>query len=189
MNNELTARNIDNEITRYHGLIKNIAVPSVGLKGVGLFTYLKRHRVKTGPYPDVTLFEAANRIMTDLVILHGVKWLLSTNAFPFASYLVEYGNEAVNDHDIMATARGQSLVGEAFNVAPSFFQVKKRAMLQKLRASNNTADYKLIMANSDAVRRGYRPKPGLREYYLFVDIASGDSTMFTSPDMPCSEKT
>ena len=26
--------------------------------------------------PDVALFEAANRIMTDLVILYGVRWLL-----------------------------------------------------------------------------------------------------------------
>jgi len=36
-----------------------------------------------GPYPHVTMFEAANRILSDLVILYGVKWLLDNDIFPF----------------------------------------------------------------------------------------------------------
>jgi Uma2 family endonuclease len=35
--------------------------------------------------------------------------------------------------------------GEAFNVAPSFFQTKKGKMLKKLRQPNTSADYKIIM--------------------------------------------
>jgi len=45
-----------------------------GLRGLRLFQYLKRNQVGLGPYPHVTLFEAANRIMTDMVILKGIKW-------------------------------------------------------------------------------------------------------------------
>jgi len=50
MNNRLTARNIDDEIAKYLSSIKSIAVPYSGLKGIDLLTYVKRHRVKAGPY-------------------------------------------------------------------------------------------------------------------------------------------
>lgn len=42
------------------------------------------------------------------------------------------------------------LVGEAFNVAPSFFQGKKRSALKKLREQRDKATYRIIMLNSDA---------------------------------------
>jgi hypothetical protein len=78
--------------------------------------------------------------LSDLVILYGVKWLLDNNTFPFESYTVEYGNENKNGFDICATGNGKTLIGEAFNVAQSFFQTKKSTMLKKLAKS--TADYK-----------------------------------------------
>ena len=68
--------------------------------------------------------------MTDLVILKGVKWLLDRYAFPFDEYVVEYGNEDSNDHDITAIKGSKKLFGEAFNVAPSFFQGKKLRCLR-----------------------------------------------------------
>jgi hypothetical protein len=59
------------------------------------------------PYPTVTRFEAANRIMSDLVILYGVKWLLDNSVFPFENYIVEYGNEDKNGFDIRAAGNGE----------------------------------------------------------------------------------
>jgi hypothetical protein len=49
--------------------------------------------------PNVTVFDAASRIITDLVMLHGVRWLRQHRTFPFHTYTVEfdYGNEG--DHD------------------------------------------------------------------------------------------
>ena len=63
----------------------------------------------------MTLFEAANRVMTDLVILHGVKSLLEYEIFPFHTYTVEFGNEDRNDFDLSASNKtGEKLIGEAF---------------------------------------------------------------------------
>lgn len=94
--------------------------------------------------------------MTDLVIIYGVKWLLKNAIFPFDS--VEFGNDDVNDHDILSYNNGQKLIGEAFNVAPSLFQGKKAKMLKKLRSVDYTAMYRLVVVNSDAINSGYRPK-------------------------------
>jgi len=77
--------------------------------------------------------------------------LLLKRPFPFDEYVVEYENEDINDHDITATAvqSGKLLIGEAFNIAPSFFQGKKTSMLKKLRSTGESADYKIIVANAD----------------------------------------
>ncbi len=166
--NSLSKENIDQIIQRYLALIENVGDSILNMKGLKLLEALKRDAVCIGPYPDVTLFEAANRIMTDLVILYGTKWLLDHHTFPFNEYMVEYGNESKNQFDIRAQSRNGTLIGEAFNVAPSFFQGKKSAMLNKLRSS--VADYKLIMFNHDAVSIEYEPKPASNEYFVRVNI-------------------
>jgi hypothetical protein len=155
-------------IKSYEALVEEISV--CNHKGLRLCQALKREVVEVGPYPTVTMFEAANRIMSDLVILYGVKWLLDNSVFPFENYTVEYGNEDKNGFDIRAAGNGETLVGEAFNVAPSFFQAKKTSMLKKLR--NASADYKIIMFNHDAVEQGYKPKPGGKEFFVCVTVGT-----------------
>lgn len=144
-------------------------------KILDLLKVLKRGAVGAGPYPHVTMFEAANRILSDLVILYGVKWLLENDVFPFERYEVEYGNENKNGFDICAAGNGKTLVGEAFNVAPSFFQAKKCSMIKKVAESS--ADYKIIMFNHDAVRSSYEPKPTKNEHFVFVQVGTSDSYM------------
>ena len=144
-------------------------------KVLHLLKVLKREALGAGPYPHVTMFEAANRILSDLVILYGVKWLLDNNIFPFESYTVEYGNENKNGFDICATGNGKTLVGEAFNVAQSFFQSKKSTMLKKLAKSS--ADYKIIMFNHDAVKASYQQKARRNEHFVFVRVGADDSYM------------
>lgn len=173
MERSLNKNNIEVAIVEYESSIVEIGDTLSGLRGLSLLQYLKRSQLGVGPYPHVTLFEAANRIMTDLVILKGVKWLLDSHSFPFEEYIVEYGNEDCNDHDITASNDGKYLVGEAFNVAPSFFQGKKNAMRKKLRANKSCVDYMVILANSDAVNDGYTPKILEKEYYVFVNVESG----------------
>jgi len=162
-------------ITAYLELVEKVGNPVANFKGLRLLQALKREAVERGPYPTVTLFEAANRIMSDLVILCGVKWLLDNNVFPFGTYTVEYGNEHRNPFDIEATGDGKKLIGEAFNVAPSFFQTKKTSMLKKLRQPEVSADYKIIMFNHDAVERSYEPEPRDNEFFVFVQVGGGDS--------------
>jgi hypothetical protein len=149
-----------------------------------LLKVLKRKAVGAGPYPHVTMFEAANRILSDLVILYGVKWLLDKDVFPFEQYQVEYGNENKNGFDIRADANGKTLIGEAFNVAPSFFQSKKCSMLRKMDESR--ADFKIMMFNSDAVRSSYAPKPTNNVSLVVVQVDIGDSYMI--PRFVCEPK-
>jgi len=66
---EITSSNIDRALRRYLEETGSVGEPIAGLRGERLLSALKREVVGTGPYPGVTLFEAANRIMTDLVML------------------------------------------------------------------------------------------------------------------------
>ena len=154
--NNLNRFNIDQEIEKYYSEIHDIGITIANKTGVDLLMSLKRDKLNHGRYPNVTLFEAANRIMSDLVILHGVNGLLRSD-FPFDNYEVEFGNENNNDFDIKAKNHNQKLAGEAFNVASSFFQGKKRTALKKLRNKAEGYDYKIIIFNSDAITQTYTP--------------------------------
>lgn len=177
--NKITALDAEQRLTTYVQSIQNVGRTIHGLNGLTLIEELKRGKSGFGPYPKVSLFESANRIMTDLVILHGVRWLLAKSNFGFDSYTVEYGNENNNDYDIQASVGGRTLIGEAFNVAPSFFQGKKTAMLKKLQIDEK-ADVKLIMFNHDAVAPGYVPIPPSGVHFLLVNISAGDCRMVPS---------
>ncbi|MEQ9308056.1 MAG: hypothetical protein RLN90_01275 [Balneolaceae bacterium] len=169
---ELNAKNIEPAISDYLLLLNEIPLSIHADNILGLLTTLKREKVEKGPYPHVTLFEAANRIMTDLTILFGVKNLLNgaITEIKFATYKVELGNEDYNDHDIEATNGTVSLVGEAFNVSGTFFQGKKTTALRKLRSNANESKMKVIMYNSDAVNSKYRPNLREDEFFLPVNI-------------------
>ena len=179
---ELNETNIDRALADYVESADSVGDSIRGLTGIPLLETLKRGKAQTGPYPKVALFEAANRIMTDLVILRGVKWLLSARAFPFRSYTVEYGHEDNNDHDLMAKADGRTLIGEAFNVAPSFFGTKKQSALKKLRASTANADFRVILCNDDAVQATYSPKPREHEFFVFISTANGAGRVVRPPN-------
>jgi hypothetical protein len=156
--------------------IRNVGSNLQASRGLSLIRELKRGKTGLGPYPRVSLFESANRIMTDLVILHGVKWLLANNELGFDSYAVEYGHENNNGYDLRAKRGRRTLIGEAFNVSPSFFQGKKAAMIRKLRIDKK-ATVKLILINHDSVAKNYNPKPPAGMHFVFVDIDTGECTI------------
>jgi len=176
MNNLISLDNIDQTLGQYVTEVETVGPIDPTLDGVNLLSFLKREKIGSGPYPEVTLFEAANRIMSDLVILHGVRWLLKNEVFPFSEYLVEFGHDNENGFDIRGNSENHSLIGEAFNVATSFYQGKKTSMLKKLR-KEVAADFRLIMVNSDAISANYRPKPRSNEYFVFVNIKDGTATI------------
>lgn len=169
----LTKANIDDEIAGFARQIACLGASLDGMRGLELCRALKRTILDTGPYLRVSFYEAANRVMTDLVILHGVRALLADARFPYRSYTVEFGHENNNDHDILAGDGAEALIGEAFNVSRSFYPVKKSKALQKLRTSAKPARIRLLMYNHDAVSATYRPKPQPTECHVMVDIQSG----------------
>lgn len=143
----LTHGNIDSLLKAYTAKAEDVGATITGLKGVAWLSSLKRGKLGVGPYRDVALFEAANRIMTDLVIFYGVRWLLRNTDLSFLEYTVELGHENQGRHDIVAEAGREILLGEAFNVAPSFFPIKKASALKKLRSSRGRSDYRVIVCN------------------------------------------
>lgn len=116
-----------------------------------LIKYIKRTPVGVGPYPAVSLFESCNRIFSDLVVLIGVKCLLEdlSAQFPFKEYNVALGTEHGIDVKAHNLSQNVSLVGEAFSVAKTFFNEKKRITLKGIL--KNEATYKVVIFNSDAV--------------------------------------
>ncbi|AZV26558.1 hypothetical protein CT157_11225 [Pseudomonas syringae] len=169
---KLTIDNIDSITEAFHHDLAVIGESIAGKTGISLMLALKRDRLGHGPYPDVSLFEAANRIMSDLVILHGIGALLKEKFFPFDEYTVEFGNENRNSFDIRAESPSGTLAGEAFNAASSFFGTKKRAALKKLRSKAVEQSYRVIMFNAEGPRSGVKPEvDGI--YQIAVDVTTG----------------
>lgn len=146
----LTSANIRGTIKKYTTDLSHLSLGSTGrLRGRELLLALKRKEVGRQPYPGVSWFEAANRVMSDLVLLYGVRWLLNhRGVFPFDSYEVQFGNEQRLPFDIRAGSEGARLAGEAFNASDSFFPLKMRATLEKLLRLPRTS-YKVVMFNAE----------------------------------------
>ena len=169
---KLNLGNIDLVISEYVKGLEEIPLHIEAENFIDFMNLIKRKKLSYGPYPHVTLFEASNRIMTDLVILFGVKKLLNNeiNEIRFDEYTVEYGNEDKNEHDITAEKSGIKLKCEAFNVSSSFFQGKKSMMLKKLRANKKDNEILLLLFNDDALNENQKLKLEENEFYLPVKV-------------------
>lgn len=149
----LTLKNIDNIISDYKVLLTEVAPKVEGTDILDLLKKLKRPGINTGPYPSVSIFESANRIMTDLVIIYGAKLLLegAIKEVPVVTTLrVDYGNQNTQAHDIIGQEGKYYLAGEAFNVAPSFFNTKKSSSIKKLLETNPAPTHLFLLCNSDS---------------------------------------
>ena len=168
----LNSKNIDKAIHDYNELLKGIPLELKSNDVLHFLQELKRGKLKNGPFPGISIFEAANRIMTDLTILYGVRDLLKgvVEEIKFDSYTVEFENENRNDHDIMADNSEQKLIGEAFNVAKSFFYTKKSSVLKKLKRSVKRDTILLLLFNEDALPEKYNTEKLENEFHLAVKI-------------------
>jgi hypothetical protein len=168
----LNRNNINRAIEDYKDLLKNIPLKIESDNVFQMLADLKRKKLNSGPYPNVTLFESANRIMSDLTILHVIHALLNgaIKEIDFDEYHVEFGHDNNNDNDIFASNGKTKLIGEGFNVAKSFFQPKKTSALKKMRRQLNENDKLILIYNTDAVAENYSPKTNLNEYHLKVRL-------------------
>ena len=174
-NMTLNQANIEEVLRAYLSSVNSITLPAPSGNVIASLYALKQERLGSGPYPRVSLFEASNRILSDITILLGVRRLLvdpviGSVKLPFDVQTVALGVQGGND--LKASAGKRRLAGEAFNVAPSFFQSKKHSTLKKLKAQE--VDYRLIVFNEDAVKRPEyyiaQSKPAM--LYLPVDVRS-----------------
>jgi len=176
----LNKENINDVIQEYLGLVNEIEIPTFE-NTLKLIDFIKRRKTQKGPYPYVSFFESSNRIMTDLVILFGIKMLLNRKIpeIEFEEYNVDFGNNNIQEHDIIVKGKwGTYLVGEAFNVSKSLFKNKKRDSIKKLMKSQLNLVNQLpqsnikaiIIYNNDADDNDFIYKFDNNIYYLKVDI-------------------
>jgi hypothetical protein len=174
----LNTNNIDTEIMHYLSDARAIKLPMQGEDIIEFIRIAKREPLQSGPYPSVSMFEAFNRILSDLVVLLGVrillrKEILQIGRLPYTEYNVALGIEDGND--INAFHKGppsSKLCGEAFNVSRGYFQTKKSHARKKLMR-NGDAYHRVILFNSDAVSdpSQYRKVADRALFYIPIDVA------------------
>jgi hypothetical protein len=149
----LNKENIDIAINNYQKLLNEIPLSITETTLSELLHKIKRETMGVGPWPNVSFFEASNRIMSDLVILYGIKQILNgeyEELNKYTEFTIELGNENKNNHDVESHSKESILIGEAFNVAPSFFNTKISKTLKKLNSSKIQAIDHVIFCNADS---------------------------------------
>ena len=93
----------------------------------------KREKITFGPYQNLSFFEISNRIYSDLVLLEATKILFEKH--DVISVKLNMSNHSGDDLTII-DKNNDKILGEAFNTACSFFQIKMRSELKKLGKDN-----------------------------------------------------
>ncbi len=95
-----------------------------------IMLWAKRRIISFGPYQNLTFFEISNRIYSDLVLLEAAAMIL--NKKNIKAIQLNMSNRGGNDMTIFDDL-GDEIIGEAFNTACSFFQIKLSSELKKFR--------------------------------------------------------
>jgi len=149
---KLNISNIDFTLNQYIEIIDSMSNYLISKSSYGLLHSIKREKINSGLYPNVTLYESANRILTDLVIIKGIRMLLHGHKenIDYREYKVNYGNGAGQEYDIEAIENSNKLLGEAFNVSKSLFKMKRKKTEMKLKRESNLKYDLVIIYNKDA---------------------------------------
>lgn len=150
---------------KYFGFLNDNPFPTPPNTGAyfEMIHYLKRKDInnpqKIGPYQNITIFEAANRIASDLVIINGIIQLVQDNPLlENACFTLRLGIlHEKGKGDFTIHFEDEDFEGEAFNVAPSFLNVKLRNTISKWNKDENVGKLKYILVNDGAFEFISRP--------------------------------
>jgi hypothetical protein len=107
----------------------------------------EKNPISIGPYKNITPFEAANRIASDLVIINGLLQLVKEKKLENVLFTLRLGTTHVKHKGDFTIKIGmEEFEGEAFNVAPSFLKAK----LQKTKSKWKEKELSYILINEDA---------------------------------------
>ncbi len=126
--------------------------PPISGNAVEMIHYFKRkdeiNPISIGPYKNITPFEAANRIASDLVIINGLLKLVEENKIENALFTLLLGTTHIKEKGDFTIKKGDNeWEGEAFNVATSFLNAK----LQKTKSKwKDNPKLKYILINAEA---------------------------------------
>lgn len=145
----------------YHSLLREnmFQPPPKSGECLEMIHYLKRkdedNPVKIGVYENITPFEAANRIASDLVIIKGLIQLISEDKMSStAKFTFRLGTKHEKEKgDFSIVTNKGCFEGEAFNVAPSFYKDKLNQTLSKWRAikRKKQVDLKYMLVNNESM--------------------------------------
>jgi hypothetical protein len=126
-------------------------VPPQSGEAIEMIYYLKRKNqdnINTiGPYRNITVFEAANRIASDLVIIHGlIQMIENEKSFKNCKVSLKLGTKHLAEEGDFSI---NGLHGEAFNVADSYYSPKLTKTLSNWRKKKTKLHY--ILVNKEVV--------------------------------------
>jgi hypothetical protein len=97
-----------------------------------LIENVKRSPVEIGPYQNISVFEALNRIGSDLVLLDGTEKLFKDGVVKNKPSKVLLRMSTIKGYDFEVHFENQpTIYGEAFNASPSFCNTKMRQAIDK----------------------------------------------------------
>lgn len=106
-----------------------------------LINNIKRTPEKVGPYQNISVFEALNRIGSDLVLISGAEKLFKGDLKGIKPQSIQLKMGTTHGFDFEVTLEdGKVVYGEAFNAAESFCKHKMRQAIHKLIDKNPVAD-------------------------------------------------
>lgn len=112
-----------------------------------LINEVKRTPSNVGPYHEISLFEALNRIASDLVLLKGASMLFNDSQYgDIGAKAIRLRMGTTHGFDFEVKTRTGLIMGEAFNAAPSFCRIKHRQAVKKLK-EDGTSQAGIIFSN------------------------------------------
>jgi len=138
-----------------------------------LINLVKREHYTIGPYKNISLFEALNRIGSDLVLLNGAERLFNGEIKGILPDKIKLQMGSNRGFDFEVYAQDKIIYGEAFNAAESFCKEKMRQAIHKLadKCKKDNLQTALIMVNDDV-------KTVLENYNNEREIEMKDKTKF-----------
>lgn len=159
----LDIKSVDSFYGIYIKLVEEIIYPTHSGNIVNDFLEIKRKKVNAGPYPNVSFFECANRICSDLTLLYGCKSLLKSSS-DIALLKCCFGT--VQGPDIVAFCKEEKIIFEAevFCTSEKFF----RAKFYQEKHKKSTIIYQTILSKEI---EGFISK-NFGHKFIAVDITS-----------------
>lgn len=169
--NPLSREELRKVKSNYLDLLKKQPFPEkIGTDYPSVLSILKRDRLTIGPYTDISIFEAANRIATDLTLIEGVLYLFEKKLIgASATVRILLGTmQEKNKGDFSIFENESETQGEAFDVAPSFFVSKLYKTLKKWKGRS---DLKFIIFNQNCLDDSSCTKYLKHQESAFPDIS------------------
>lgn len=132
--------------------------PPENTTAIAMIDYLKRRSVdnfcRIGPYENISVFEAANRIASDLVLIRGVIQIINDgHEHNDKRITLLLGTKHVKG---MGDFKIGDKHGEAFNVAPAFYKAKLYSTIKKWTKNQQESNLSYILINHDVVQESDR---------------------------------